>query len=111
MLIYVHRAAAQAGSTGLHRSHFDRCRLPDPATYYERELDKLTGRGVWRSALCPFHSDTRPSLRLNVETGGWRCMSCGTHGDLIAFQQLRYGQSFVDACKSLGAWVEGSRHG
>jgi len=88
---------------------FDRSLLPDPAEYYTRELDGLRGRGVWRDALCPFHQDTRPSLRVNTQTGAFRCMSCGAHGaDCIAYRMQRYGQGFIDACRALGCW-EGAR--
>jgi|YelNatPaOPRAMG01_1025707.scaffolds.fasta_scaffold07872_2 DNA primase len=92
------------------RAHFDRERLPDPADYYSRELPSLRGRGVWRDALCPFHEDSRPSLRVNVQTGGWRCMACGRGGDLLSFHMRRHGLGFADACKALGAWVGGRRH-
>ena len=57
---------------------FERTALPDPEGYYaSREALHLTGRGRWRSAACPFHDDTRPSLRVNTETGAYRCMVCG----------------------------------
>jgi hypothetical protein len=104
-----HRAASQRPARG----HFDRERLPDPAHYYGRELPSLHGRGVWRDALCPFHEDSRPSLRVNVQTGGFVCFACGAKGgDVLSFHMRKHGLSFVDACKALGAWVEeGRRHG
>lgn len=89
---------------------FDRNRLPEPLEFYAAELGALHGRGVWRDAVCCFHQDTRPSLRVNVQTGAFRCMSCGAHGgDVLAFQRQRYDQPFPAACKELGAWTE-SRH-
>lgn len=97
-------------STLLARSHFDRDRLPDPARYYSDELVALRGHGVWRDALCPFHKDTKPSLRVNMQTGAYRCFACGASGgDALAFHMARYGQSFKDACRALGAWT-GARH-
>ncbi|WP_449369718.1 CHC2 zinc finger domain-containing protein [Thiomonas sp.] len=87
---------------------FDRSRLPDPLTFYPAELGALHGRGVWRSALCPFHKDSRPSLRVNVQTGAFRCMVCGASGgDVLAFQMQRYGLPFAAAAKAVGAWNEG----
>lgn len=87
---------------------FDRNRLPGPGAYYTAELGILQGRGEWRSAVCPFHDDHSPSLRVNLRTGGFKCMACTTGGrDLLSFQQQRYGQTFKAACKALGAWVEG----
>lgn len=83
-----------------------RCeRLPSPIEYYQQQGVKLTGGGAWRSALCPFHADTEPSLRVRIETGAFRCMACGAHGgDLLAFHMLRYGLHFIEAARALGAW-------
>lgn len=86
---------------------FRRDRLPEPAGYYRKQGLKLTGSGAWKSAICPFHNDTKPSLRVRVETGGFRCMVCGTHGgDVLAFHMQRYGLRFIDAARALGAWEE-----
>ena len=88
----------------------DRSLLPDAAEFYARELDSLKGAGTWRDALCPFHGDTRPSMRVNVQTGAYKCMACGEGGsDLIAFLRRRDGLSFRDACRRLGCWVEGEQ--
>ena len=79
--------------------------LPDPVRYFEENGLKLIGRGPWRSAICPFHGDTTPSLRVNMERGAFRCMACGAHGgDVLAFHRSRYGLSFVQAARDLGAW-------
>jgi DNA primase len=84
---------------------FMRTALPDPAGYYaERAALRLIGRGRWRSALCPFHDDTRPSLRINVESGAYRCMACGAKGgDVLAYHRARHGLSFLQAARDLGA--------
>ena len=103
-------AAPRRRTAALLRPHFDRDRLPDPERYYTDELGALQGRGTWRDAVCCFHEDTRPSLRVNTQTGAYRCMSCGASGgDVLAFQRQRYEQGFVDACRALGCWVEGMR--
>ncbi len=97
-------------TTPAQRPHFDRSRLPDAETYFTAELGALQGRGVWRDAVCPFHPDRKPSLRVNVATGAFRCMTCGAHGgDVLAFQMRRYEQTFTAAAKALGA-VIGGRH-
>jgi len=84
---------------------FHRDRLPAPARFYADEGVRLLGVGRWRDALCPFHEDTRPSLRVLLETGAFRCMACGTRGgDVLAFYQRRHGVGFVDAARALGAW-------
>ena len=86
----------------------DRSLLPNPAKFYADELDSLSSAGTWRDALCPFHGDKRPSLRVNVQTGAYKCMACGEGGsDLIAFLRRRDGLSFPDACRRLGCWIEG----
>lgn len=88
------------------RAHLNRALLPSPASYYTEWAGlKLTGGGSWRTALCPFHADSRPSLRINTQTGGFCCMVCEAKGgDVLAFHMQRHGLGFVDACKALGAW-------
>jgi DNA primase len=84
---------------------FSKASLPDAADYFASEGLKLHGGGVWRSALCPFHADTRPSLRIRLDTGSFRCMACGAHGgDILQFHRLRYGLTFRAAAAALGAW-------
>lgn len=94
------RTVAQAAA-----GEFRRERLPDPAGYYEAEGVRLSGRGAWRDAICPFHEDTRPSLRVHAETGAFKCMSCGARGgDVLDFHRRRRGLGFAEAAKALGAW-------
>jgi DNA primase len=84
---------------------FGRELLPEPCGYFARAGLALIGRGRWRSALCPFHDDGHPSLRVNVETGAFRCMACGAKGgDVLAFHRTRFGLSFKQAAWDLGAW-------
>jgi DNA primase len=79
--------------------------LPTPAEYYRSQGLKLTGGGEWKNALCPFHNDTKPSLRVRLDSGGFRCMVCGAHGgDVLAFHRQLYGLGFIEAAKQLGAW-------
>lgn len=89
------------------RGKYVKALLPIPVVYLESQSIELKGNGTWRDAICPFHPDTRPSLRVRIDNGAYRCMVCGAHGgDVLAFHQNRYGLNFVDACKQLGAWVE-----
>lgn len=88
-----------------YKGGFDRARLPSPNDYFTRQGLKLTGGGEWKNTICPFHQDSKPSLRVRLDTGGFRCMVCEAHGgDVLAFHQLRYSLGFVDAAKQLGAW-------
>lgn len=87
-----------------HRREFNRECLPTPEDYFREHGLKLIGHGEWRSAVCPFHEDTRPSLRVHIGTGGFRCMACGAHGgDVLAFHMQRHGLSFLAAARALGA--------
>lgn len=46
----------------------------------ERAGIKVTSEaGEWLAAHCPLHDDQRPSLAVNIRTGGWICYAgCGT---------------------------------
>lgn len=93
-----------------YKGGFDRGHLPIPAQYFITQGVELKGKGAWRDAVCPFHTDTKPSLRIRLETGAFRCMVCGAHGgDVLAFHQQRYDMSFKDAAVALGAWIGGER--
>ena len=84
---------------------FHRELLPNPGQYFREQGLKLTGGGEWKSALCPFHSDTRPSLRLRLDSGGFICMVCGTKGgNVLDFHMKLYNLGFISAAKALGAW-------
>lgn len=84
---------------------FNRNHLPWPAEYYKSQGVKLMGGGEWKNARCPFHLDNKPSLRVRLDSGGFRCMACGAHGgDVLDFHMQLYGMGFVEAAKDLGAW-------
>ena len=86
---------------------FSRQAMPGAISYYESQNIILKGNGAWRDAVCPFHQDRKPSLRINVEKGAYRCMVCGARGgDVLAFHMHKHGINFVEACKQLGAWVK-----
>jgi hypothetical protein len=85
------------------RATFRRELLPPAKTFYQRELGTLgrPSRG-WAPALCCFHKDHRPSLSINLTTGGYFCFSCGAKGgDVIAFVRLRYSLDFPGALRYL----------
>jgi DNA primase len=92
------------------RGKLVRSLLPSPIKYYKTQNIDLKSRGEWCDAICPFHPDKKPSLRIKLENGAYRCMVCGAHGgDVLAFHRHKHGLNFVEACKQLGAWVEGSQ--
>lgn len=82
--------------------------LPDTLPFFESNGVPLVGRGKWRSGPCIFHGGS-DSFRVNVETGGWRCMNCGASGDLVKFVMERDGVDFVTAARTLGAYVDDGR--
>lgn len=96
----------------MRRAHATRARfpfrrdlLPSPSEYYVAQGLTLKGGGEWKSAICPFHDDTKPSLRIRLDSGGFRCMCCGAKGgDVLAFHMLRYNLNFKEAAKALDAW-------
>jgi len=84
---------------------FNRARLPGPETYADTHGIRLIGGGKWRTTLCDFHPDTTPSLRVNTQSGGWCCMSCGAKGgDVLAHYMQRTDAGFIEAAVALGAW-------
>jgi DNA primase len=76
--------------------------------FYQSELPAMppTNRDGWvEGGLCPFHADKRAgSFRVNLDTGAFKCFSCGTSGgDIIAFLQVRDGLSFPEALKRISS--------
>jgi CHC2 zinc finger len=89
---------------------FVRERVPDWRAYADANGIALYGRGEWCSILCGFHDDTRPSMRVNMRSGGWVCMGCGAHGgDVLAYHMQRTGRDFIEAARDLGAWDEAAQ--
>ncbi len=90
---------------------FEREQLPDPASYFEAEGLTLIGprSSKWKTTECLFHGGS-DSMRVNIATGGFRCMNCGAHGgDVLAYHMAMHGMEFVEAAKALGAWVQDGR--
>lgn len=76
--------------------------LPTPEVYYHGQNLKFKGTGEWRSAICPFHDDTKPSLRINIKNGAFKCMVCHTKGgDIIEFHKKKYNLNFKEALNFL----------
>lgn len=98
---------AQRPATGFH---YDRTRLPNAGKYYEAQGVKLTGGGEWKNASCPFHDDGKTSLRVRLDTGGFRCTVCGAHGgDVLSFHMQRNAVTFRAAAVYFGAWIGGAK--
>ena len=104
------RRTTYAGQRTGKRFAINRSLLPTPTEYYRDQCNmKLIGTTEWKTALCPFHDDSQPSLRINIKSGGYKCMVCEAKGgDVLAFHMQRHSLSFIAACKALGAWSEQS---
>jgi DNA primase len=61
----------------------------------------LNKRGANLEAICPFHSDTKPSLKVNDAKGMYKCFACGAGGDHITFVKEYKKIEFVDALKEI----------
>ncbi len=54
-------------------------------------------------ALCPFHDDHSPSMKLYPGDRGWYCFACGEGGDVIRFAEKYFGVGFRQAIEKLSA--------
>ena len=91
----------------MKNSKFRRENLPSGAEYFAAYGLTLKGSGAWRDSVCFFHDDTKPSLRVKVDSGAFRCFVCGEHGSsTLDLHMKRTGLSFAQAAKELGAWQE-----
>ena len=74
-----------------------------PADYYDTWSGRPSAEGWVDGGLCPFHDDNHPgSYRVNLETGGYVCFSCGAKGgDIIAHYQQAHNFSFGRALREL----------
>jgi len=58
-----------------------------------------TGRGAQRSALCPFHTETKPSLKINLDRKIWNCFGCKRSGNVLDFVATKEGVPLPKAAK------------
>ncbi len=61
----------------------------------------LNKRGTNLEAICPFHADTKPSLKVNDTKGMYKCFACGAGGDSITFVMAFKKVEFVDALREI----------
>lgn len=79
--------------------------LPAPADFYAREIEGFCeGGNGWAHGCCPFHDDHNPSFAMNLETGGYKCLSshCGVSGaSIVSFVCALHGISRSAAYRML----------
>ncbi len=62
---------------------------------------RLDRKGKDFVGLCPFHSDSRPSMYVSPSKGIFKCFACGAGGDVFKFLQLREALSFPQSVEML----------
>ena len=72
-----------------------------PVSLIIGQLIPLSKRGSNLEAICPFHGDTKPSLKVNDAKGMYKCFACGAGGDAIKFVQDFKHLDFMDAMKDI----------
>ncbi|HHT9138583.1 MAG TPA: DUF3987 domain-containing protein [Candidatus Wunengus sp. YC60] len=76
------------------------------ADFYQELIPSLKINGKPEAlGLCCFHNDHNPSLSVNVETGLFRCFSCGIKGDVFTFYQKFKDTDFPTALKEIAEMV------
>lgn len=71
----------------------------------------LKKQGADYVGLCPFHDDTKPSLRVTPAKGLFHCMSCGAVGNVIQFVAKKEGLTVKEAAIRLMAKMPGVQRG
>lgn len=61
----------------------------------------LHKKGANLEALCPFHADSNPSLKVNDSKGIYRCFVCDEGGDAINFVKEFKKLDFVESLKTI----------
>jgi len=61
----------------------------------------LNQNGKTLKGLCPFHRDTKPSLKVHDEKGIYKCFVCGAGGDVFNFVMNYRNLSFSEALKEI----------
>ena len=61
----------------------------------------LQRRGREFIGLCPFHTDSKPSMNVVDDKNFYHCFACGAHGDIIKFVMENEGMAFPEAVEKL----------
>ena len=56
-------------------------------------------------AICPFHSDTNPSMNISVEKQIYKCFSCGAGGNVFTFVSEYEKIGFIDAVIKVASYI------
>ena len=83
----------------------------DIVAVIERYGVPLKKQGNDHVGLCPFHQDTKPSLRVTQGKGLFHCMSCGAAGNAIQFVARKEGITDKAAALKLTGSIPGVQRG
>lgn len=61
----------------------------------------IKSSGSSKVAVCPFHSDTKPSMHINDNKKIYKCFACGAAGDVITFVMKHRNLDYRDALKEI----------
>jgi len=85
------------------------------SSYFAHGDGSVSSDGKQWNLRCPFHTDTKPSFSISLETGAWKCHvpSCPQHagGGLAEFYALKEGGSIEDARQQLPEELAGAARG
>ena len=56
-------------------------------------------------AVCPFHSDTNPSMNISVDKQIYKCFSCGAGGNVFTFVSEYEKVGFIEAVKKVASYI------
>lgn len=81
-----------------------------PITRIVGQYISLRKNGVNHWGICPFHSDTKPSMSVSDSKGIFKCFSCGAAGDAITFVQnfnnIDFKEAIIEIADFLGLPTE-----
>jgi hypothetical protein len=67
-----------------------------------RDYMEVKQAGKELAALCPFHDDHHPSMKIDPATGLWNCFVCNFGGDVFEFIMRKENVKFPEALALLG---------
>ena len=62
-----------------------RASFADVLTHYDIELQKDGTKAGQFKCLCPFHEDTKPSMKVNTDRNIFNCFPCNAGGNILEF--------------------------
>jgi DNA primase len=71
----------------------------------------INKHGINYEAICPFHADTKPSLKINDQKGIFKCFACEAAGDSISFVSKYKHIDFKEAIKEIANFLGFSTEG